>query len=105
MGVCKAGLESLSRYLARDLGPAGIRVDLVAAGPIHTRAAGGIPGFDALLDAWATGSPMPWNPADPSPVADATCFLLSDLAAPLHQVHPASPDQRAASHDEERRWT
>ncbi len=123
MGVCKAGLESLSRYLARDLGPAGIRVNLVAAGPIHTRAAGGIPGFETLLDAWATGSPMPWNPADPSPVADATCFLLSDLAravtgeilhvdggyhamaAPLHQAHPASPDRRAASRDEERRWT
>jgi enoyl-[acyl-carrier protein] reductase I len=80
MGVCKAGLESLNRYLARDLGAAGIRVNLVAAGPIHTRAAGGIPGFDALLDAWAAGAPLRWDPADPAPVADAACFLLSDLA-------------------------
>ena len=123
MGVCKAGLESLSRYLARDLGPAGIRVNLVAAGPIHTRAAGGIPGFEALLDAWAAGSPIPWNPADPAPVADATCFLLSDLAravtgeilhvdggyhamaAPLHPLPRTPPDEQAASRDEERRWT
>jgi enoyl-[acyl-carrier protein] reductase I len=80
MGVCKAGLESLNRYLARDLGPAGIRVNLVAAGPIHTRAAGGIPGFDTLLDAWATRAPLRWDPSDATPVADAACFLLSDLA-------------------------
>lgn len=80
MGVCKAGLESLNRYLARDLGPAGIRVNLVAAGPIHTRAATGIPGFEALLDAWATRSPLRWDPADSTPVADAVCFLFSDLA-------------------------
>jgi len=80
MGVCKAALRSTATYLARDLGPAGIRVNLVAAGPLHTRAAGGIPGFDCLLDAWATTAPLAWDPTDARPVADATCFLLSDLA-------------------------
>lgn len=80
MGVCKAGLESLNRYLARDLGQVGIRSNLVAAGPIHTRAAGGIPGFDELLDAWAGRSPLPWDAHDTAPVADAVCFLFSDMA-------------------------
>lgn len=80
MGVCKAGLESLNRYLARDLGRRDIRANLVAAGPIHTRAAGGIPGFDDLLDAWAERSPLPWDPEDTEQVADAVCFLFSDLS-------------------------
>jgi meromycolic acid enoyl-[acyl-carrier-protein] reductase len=80
MGVCKAALESVNRYLARDLGPRGIRANLVAAGPLHTRAAGGIPDFDRLLEAWETGAPLAWDPADPGPVGDAVCFLLSDLA-------------------------
>jgi enoyl-[acyl-carrier protein] reductase I len=80
MGVCKAALESVSRYVARDLGPRGIRSNLVAAGPLTTRAAGGIGGFDALLSAWEHGAPLRWDPADAGPVADAVCFLLSDLA-------------------------
>jgi len=80
MGVCKAALASTARYLARDLGSQGIRVNLVAAGPLLTRAARGIPRFDALLDAWETTSPLPWSDSDPAPVADAICFLLSDLA-------------------------
>jgi enoyl ACP reductase len=80
MGVCKAALGSTARYLARDLGPRGIRVNLVAAGPLLTRAARGIPRFDALLDAWATTSPLAWSDSDPAPVADSICFLLSDLA-------------------------
>jgi len=80
MGVCKAALRSTARYLARDLGPAGVRVNLVAAGPLATRAATAIPGFDQLLRAWDTTSPLPWNPADAAPVADAVCFLLSPLA-------------------------
>ena len=80
MGVCKAALESVNRYMARELGPRGIRSNLVAAGPLHTRAAGGIPDFDRLLEAWETQSPLAWDPADPAPVADAACFLLSDLA-------------------------
>lgn len=80
MGVCKAGLEAVNRYVARDLGPRRIRSNLVAAGPIHTRAAGGIPDFDRLTDAWETQSPLPWDAKDSAPVADAVCFLLSDLS-------------------------
>lgn len=80
MGVCKAALRSSARYLARDLGAQHVRVNLVAAGPLQTRAAQAIPGFDQLLHAWETTSPLPWDPNDASPVADAACFLLSDLA-------------------------
>lgn len=80
MGVCKAALRATTKYLARDLGAAGIRVNLVAAGPLETRAARGIPDFGRLLDAWATTAPLPWDPRDARPVADAACFLMSDLA-------------------------
>jgi meromycolic acid enoyl-[acyl-carrier-protein] reductase len=80
MGVAKAALESVSRYLARDLGPAGVRVNLVAAGPIRTAAAGGIPGFDELAGLWARRAPLAWDVDDPAPVAAAVCFLLSDAA-------------------------
>ncbi len=78
MGVAKAALESVSRYLARDLGPAGIRVNLVSAGPVETPAAGGIPGFDKLAGLWREQAPLGWDTNDPTPVADAVCFLLSD---------------------------
>ena len=79
MAVCKAALETSNRYLARELGPSGVRANLVAAGPLTTRAASAIPGFDALLTAWAH-APLAWDDLDPAPVADAVCFLLSDLA-------------------------
>ncbi|MBD0283638.1 MAG: SDR family oxidoreductase, partial [Thermoleophilaceae bacterium] len=78
MGVAKAALESVSRYLARDLGPAGVRVNLVSAGPVETPAAGGIPGFDKLAGLWREQAPLGWDTSDPTPVADAVCFLLSD---------------------------
>jgi enoyl-[acyl-carrier protein] reductase I len=80
MGVAKAGLESVNRYLARDLGPSGIRVNLVSAGPIETIAAGGIPGFERLADGWGERAPLGWDTGDPGPVAGAVCFLLSDHA-------------------------
>ena len=80
MGVSKAALESVSRYLARDLGPRGIRVNLVAAGPIRTAAASGVPGFGELESAWGAQAPLGWEVDDPTPVADAALFLLSDLA-------------------------
>ena len=80
MGVCKAALEAASRYIARDLGPRCIRSNLVAAGPIQTRAAGGIPDFEVLTSAWAAQSPIAWDPSDSQPVADAVTFLFSDLA-------------------------
>ena len=79
MGVAKAGLESLCRYLARDLGPRGIRVNLVAAGPIRTMAAKSIPGFATFEDSWSRSAPLGWDVNDSSPVADATVVLLSDL--------------------------
>jgi meromycolic acid enoyl-[acyl-carrier-protein] reductase len=80
MGVAKAALESVSRYLARDLGSSGVRVNLVSAGPVETPAAGGIPGFDQLAGLWREQAPLGWDTGDPSPVADTVCFLLSDLA-------------------------
>ena len=80
MGVAKAALESVSRYLARDLGPRGIRCNLVSAGPIETIAAGGIPGFEDLAGLWRAGAPLGWDTRDAAPVAAAVCFLLSDLA-------------------------
>jgi enoyl-[acyl-carrier protein] reductase I len=80
MGVAKAALESVSRYLARDLGPAGVRVNLISAGPIATPAASGIPGFDRLAGAWADSAPLGWDSSDAGAVADAALFLLSDLS-------------------------
>ncbi|MBV9682754.1 MAG: enoyl-ACP reductase FabI [Solirubrobacterales bacterium] len=80
MGVAKAALESVSRYVARDLGPRGIRVNLVSAGPLGTVAARGIPGFEQLASLWRAQAPLGWNVEDPAPVADAICFLLSDYA-------------------------
>ena len=80
MGVAKAALEATSRYLARDLGPRGVRVNLVSAGPLGTIAARGIPGFSQLAGAWQRQAPLGWDTEDSGPVAGAVCFLLSDLA-------------------------
>ena len=78
MGVAKSALESTCRYLARDLGPDGIRVNLVAAGPVKTLAARSIPGFAAFEDAWDGRAPLGWDVTDPEPVARTCCALLSD---------------------------
>ena len=78
MGVAKAAFESTARYLARDLGPEGIRVNLVAAGPIRTMAASHIPGFDEFESIWATRAPLGWNVDDPEPAARACIALFSD---------------------------
>jgi enoyl-[acyl-carrier protein] reductase I len=80
MGVAKAALESVNRYLARDLGPDGIRVNLVSAGPLGTVAARGIPGFEQLAELWRTQAPLGWDGSDPAPVASTVCFLLSDYS-------------------------
>ncbi|HWE12508.1 MAG TPA: enoyl-ACP reductase FabI [Solirubrobacteraceae bacterium] len=80
MGVAKAALEATARYLARDLGPQGVRVNLVAAGPLGTVAARGIPGFDQLAEMWRRQAPLGWDGEDAGPVAGAILFLLSDLA-------------------------
>ncbi len=78
MGVCKAALESTSRYLARDLGPRGIRSNLVAAGPVRTLAARSIPGFSLFEDVWNDRAPLGWSVRDPEVVAKACVALLSD---------------------------
>jgi enoyl-[acyl-carrier protein] reductase I len=80
MGVAKAALESINRYLARDLGPRGVRTNLISAGPLATVAARGIDGFDRLAGAWERQAPLGWDLTDPGPVADACAFLLSDLS-------------------------
>ncbi|MEA2506529.1 MAG: meromycolic acid enoyl-[acyl-carrier-protein] reductase [Actinomycetota bacterium] len=78
MGVSKAALEAVTRYLARDLGRRHIRVNCVSAGPIRTMAAKGIPGFKRLEEGWAKRAPLGWDTTDPAPVAKAVAFLLSE---------------------------
>ncbi|MBB5158151.1 enoyl-ACP reductase FabI [Saccharopolyspora phatthalungensis] len=78
MGVAKAALESTSRYLARELGPKGVRVNLVAAGPVRTMAAKSIPGFSDLEAGWGDRAPLGWDVNDPTPVAKSVCAVLSD---------------------------
>jgi enoyl ACP reductase len=79
MGVSKAALESLTRYLARDLGAEKIRVNLVAAGPVKTMAARSIPGFTSFEDTWADRAPLGWDVLDTDVVARACVALFSDL--------------------------
>jgi enoyl ACP reductase len=78
MGVAKAAFESTSRYLARYLGPQGVRVNLVAAGPLRTLAAKSIPGFSDFEDVWDPRAPLGWDVSDSSAVARACVALLSD---------------------------
>jgi len=79
MGVAKAALESLTRYLARDLGEDGIRVNLIAAGPIRTMAAKSIPGFSVFEESWAERAPLGWDIHNSEVVARACIALFSDL--------------------------
>jgi meromycolic acid enoyl-[acyl-carrier-protein] reductase len=81
MGVAKAGLEAVTRYLARDLGSRGVRVNTVSAGPLRTMAGKGIPGFEAITESWGRRAPLGWDVTDPTPVGNTVAFLLSDLAA------------------------
>jgi meromycolic acid enoyl-[acyl-carrier-protein] reductase len=108
MGVSKAAFESVARYLARDLGPRGVRTNLVAAGPLSTVAASNIDGFDALAEMWPRQAPLGWDMRDPEPVADAAVFLLSPLARAIsgeilhvdggfHALGAPMPDDAAAS--------
>jgi enoyl-[acyl-carrier protein] reductase I len=78
MGVAKAAFESTCRYLARDLGSRQVRVNLVAAGPLHTTAAKSIPGFKVFEDAWHDRAPLGWDLEDPEPTARACVALMSD---------------------------
>lgn len=79
MGVAKAGLESCARYLARDLGPEGIRVNLVSAGPLKTMAAKAIPGFEGIDERWNERAPLGWDNQDTGPTARTAVALLSDF--------------------------
>ena len=81
MGVSKAALESVARYLARDLGPRGVRVNLIAAGPLRTLASTGVKGFPTLVEDWIRKAPLGWDVKDAGPVGQAAAFLLSDLSA------------------------
>ncbi len=78
MGVAKAAFESTNRYLARDLGPKGVRCNIVAAGPIRTTAAKSIPGFEQFEEAWGARAPLGWDVGDAVPTAKACVSLLSD---------------------------
>ncbi len=78
MGVAKAAFESTSRYLARDMGGEGVRVNLVAAGPIRTMAAKSIPGFEQFEAMWTARAPIGWDVNDPVPAAQGAVALLSD---------------------------
>jgi enoyl-[acyl-carrier protein] reductase I len=78
MGVAKAAFESTARYLARDLGPSDIRVNLVAAGPLKTTAAKSIPGFEEFEGVWSQRAPLRWDVSDFEPAARACVALLSD---------------------------
>jgi enoyl-[acyl-carrier protein] reductase I len=79
MGVAKSAFEAVARYLAKELGPQGIRVNLVSAGPIRTIAAKSIPGFEQFEEVWTERAPLGWDVKDPEPVARAVVALLSDL--------------------------
>ncbi len=78
MGVAKAAFESTGRYLARDLGPRNVRVNIVAAGPLHTTAARSIPGFSHFQQDWSHRAPLGWDLADTEPTARACIALMSD---------------------------
>ena len=78
MGVAKAAFESTNRYLARDLGPRGVRSNLVAAGPLGTVAASSIPGFETIVDVWNSRVPIGWTFDDTEPAARACVALMSD---------------------------
>jgi enoyl-[acyl-carrier protein] reductase I len=79
MGVMKAGLESLGRYLAREVGPDKIRVNMLAAGPVRTIAAKSIPGFTLFEETWSHRAPLGWDVYDSSAVADTAIAMLSPL--------------------------
>lgn len=81
MGVAKSALQSVTRYLARDLGPDNVRVNAISAGPLGTVAAKSIPGFMQYSDVWAARAPLGWDTADPEPVARMACVLFSDWSA------------------------
>ena len=108
MGVAKAALEAVTRYLARDLGPHRVRVNAVSAGPLGTVAAKSIPGFSLFQEVWNDRAPLFWDSSDPDPVARMVCLLLSDwtplttgeiihVDGGFHAVAVGLPDQSTES--------
>ena len=97
MGVAKAALESTSRYLARYLGPDGIRCNLVAAGPLDTVAKKAIPGASSFNDTWSTRSPLPWDTSDAVPVREGRRGAAERLV-PRHHRRDDPRRRRAALH-------
>jgi len=79
MGFAKGALESCNRYLARDLGPKGIRCNLVSAGALKTLAAKAIPGFELFEEEWTKRAPLGWDLSDLEPTARSVVALLSDF--------------------------
>ncbi|QDU69228.1 enoyl-ACP reductase FabI [Engelhardtia mirabilis] len=79
MGIAKAALEASVRYLAHDVGPRGIRVNAISAGPIRTLSASGITGFNEILDHIASRAPLRRN-ITADEVGDVCAFLASDMS-------------------------
>ncbi len=80
MGVAKAALEASVRYLAADLGPSGVRVNAISAGPVRTLAAAGIAGFKKLYGSFAETAPLRAN-ITPEDVGRTAIYLASDLSS------------------------
>jgi enoyl-[acyl-carrier protein] reductase I len=78
MGVAKAALEAEVRYLANDLGPQGVRVNAISAGPVSTLSARGISGFTGMFKVAAERAPLRRTP-DPAELGDTAVFLCSEL--------------------------
>src|SRR5947209_3194185 len=95
MGVSKSALESVTRYLARDLGRYKIRVNAVCAGPLATLAASGIPGFKDFEEVWGVRAPLGWDLQDRTPVGRAVVALLSDYLNMTTGELALSPCDRA----------
>ena len=111
MGVAKAALEAVTRYLARDLGPHRVRVNAVSAGPLATVAAKSIPGFSQFEEVWGERAPLGWDVADPEPVARMISVLLSDWApmttgevvhvdGGFHSLAAGTGDKQSSAEDE-----
>lgn len=112
MGVAKAALEAITRYLARDLGRYRVRVNAVSAGPLGTVAAKSIPGFSVFQEVWNDRAPLRWDAADPDPVARMVCLMLSDwmpmttgeivhVDGGFHAVAVGTPDKAGAVEEPE----
>src|SRR3954463_3809679 len=77
-GAARAGWESFSRYVARELGSEGVRSNIVAAGPLRSMAMKSIPGSSQFEEAWEGRAPLGWSATDPEPAGKAVVALLSD---------------------------